>query len=128
MAASNLPPGCTTAMIERAFGGGDETCAAQSPDGSYHCNLPIDHGGEEHQARGETEEWTEEPACENPTCPNANPTWEYPCDHDVPPGTWVSSAMYGSGATYVKARWPIRPDDFNDDGEPTDRRRKVEAS
>lgn len=121
---SNLPPGVTTRMIDAAAGA-DTTCGAQSPDGRFECDLSYDHAVESHEQHAPVIAYTKVPLCSNPNCPAPDPNDPngFPCDHDFTPGSWVPSDAYGNEGYVVIASWPKRDDDFDGDGNPTDRRR-----
>jgi len=101
---SSYPPGCTTAMVDAANHADDaELCEIRTPDGVESCNLDIDHEGE-HQVLQYSATWRYNEDCKNPSCPNPseeNSGW--PCDHDMPPGTWWCDH---SAETVVMLRWP----------------------
>ncbi len=126
----DLPPGTTTAHLDAAFGGDDGPCGAQSPDGKFACTRGYGHDGDKHETSVEHVSYRREPDCAHCANGTQKPATldGYPaCEHEVvTPGEWFDSNLLGgSGEWVVIATWPVRDDDFDEDGNPTQRSKKA---
>ena len=89
----------------------DGPCSAQSPDGRFICSLNGEHKATiDHATLAPVEKYAQ--------------ASESDADHlGCKVGDWIASSSYGGEAYVTIASWPQREDDFDDDGNPAERKR-----